>query len=96
MSAIAGVTDLLIDAVTAARRGNREALEALLGELAKRHRWALAGTMQDATRRHDLDLEIDAIFEEIRQLLRSVRILGESTPRATDAPMDLRFRGGEA
>jgi len=84
LSAMAGVTDLLVEAVAAARRGDRDGLDAILGELAKRHRWAAAGTMQDGTRRHDLNLEIDAIFEELRQLLRSVRILGEGTPRAAD------------
>jgi len=84
LSAMAGVTDLLVEAVAVARRGDRDRLDAILGELAKRHRWAVAGTMQDGTRRHDLNLEIDAIFEELRQLLRSVRILGEGTPRAAD------------
>jgi aspartate kinase len=84
LSAMAGVTDLLVEAVAAARRGDRDGLDSALGDLAKRHRWAVAGTMQDATRRHDLNLEIDAIFEELRQLLRSVRILGEGTPRAAD------------
>jgi aspartate kinase len=84
LSAMAGVTDLLVEAVGAARAGDRDALDAVLGELAKRHRWAASGTMQDPTRRHDLDLELDAIFEELRQLLRSVRILGEGTPRAAD------------
>ena len=84
LSAMAGVTDLLVEAVAAARRGERDGLDAILGELAKRHRWAVAGTIQDGTRRHDLNLEIDAIFEELRQLLRSVRILGEGSPRAAD------------
>ena len=78
------VTDLLVEAVAAARIGDRDALDAALGELAKRHRWAVSGTMQDPTHRHDLNLELDAIFEELRQLLRSVRILGEGTPRAAD------------
>jgi aspartate kinase len=84
LSAMSGVTDLLVAAVAAARRGDREGLDAILGDLAKRHRWAVAGTIDDGTRRHDLNLEVDAIFEELRQLLRSVRILGEGTPRAAD------------
>jgi hypothetical protein len=35
-------------------------------------------------RRHDVDLAIDARTEELRGLLRSVRVLGEGTPRAAD------------
>jgi aspartate kinase len=84
LSAMAGATDLLGEAVSAARRGKRDAVETAVGELAKRHRWAVSGTMQDSLRRHDLDLEVDAIFEELRVLLRSVRVLGEGTPRAAD------------
>jgi len=84
LSAMSGTTDLLVEAVSAARRGDREAVEVAVGELAKRHRWAVAGTMHDSSHRHDLDLEIDAILEELRVLLRSVRVLGEGTPRAAD------------
>lgn len=85
VSALAGVTDLLVAAVDAARRGDREALEPILADLERRHRWALAGSIEDPGRRHDLSLEMDALFEELRQLLRAVRILGEGTPQSSDA-----------
>ena len=32
-----------------------------------------------------LGLEVDRLFEDLRQRLRSVRILGEGTPRAADS-----------
>lgn len=85
VSALAGVTDLLARAVDLARDGSREALEPVLSDLARRHRWAVSGSVSDPGRRHDLDLEVDAILEDLRQLLRSVRVLGEGTPRAADA-----------
>ena len=85
VSALAGVTDLLVRAVEAARRGDREAIEPVLADVERRHRWALTGSVEDPRRRHDLSLEVDALFEELRQLLRSVRILGEGTPRSSDA-----------
>jgi aspartate kinase len=85
VSALAGVTDLLVDAVGAARRGERDTLDRLLAELERRHRWALTGAVEDAGRRHRLSLEIDRLFEDLRQRLRSIRILGEATPRAADA-----------
>lgn len=85
VSALAGVTDLLVQAVASAQVGSRDELEPLLAELARRHRWAISGSVASASRRHDLDLQFDAIFEDLRQLLRSVRVLGEGTPRASDA-----------
>lgn len=85
VSALAGVTDLLERAFAAARKDELEALEPLLAEIERRHRWALAGCVEDARRRHHLGLEIDRLFEQLRQRLRSVRILGEGTPRVRDA-----------
>jgi len=84
VSALAGVTDLLVRAVAHARAGEREALEPILSDLVRRHRWAVGG-VDDPKRRHDLGLAVDALFEELRQLLRSMRILGEGTPRSSDA-----------
>ena len=85
VSAVAGVTDLLVRAIGCAKEGGREALEPILADLVRRHRWAVSGAVEDASRRHDLGLELDAVFEDLRQLLRSVRILGEGTPRSSDA-----------
>lgn len=87
VSALAGVTDLLTDAVGAAREGERDSLERLLAELERKHRWALAGAVENAGRRHRLSLEIDGLFEELKQRLRSIRVLREATPRAADAAL---------
>jgi hypothetical protein len=84
VSALAGVTDLLVEALRAARRGDRESVERSLSDLERRHRWAL-GSVSTPRAHHDLALETDTLFEELRQLLRSMRILGEGTPRASDA-----------
>jgi aspartate kinase len=45
--------------------------------------------VEDAGLRHDLDLELDAAFDDLRQRLRSIRILGERTPRAVDTVLAL-------
>jgi aspartate kinase len=87
VSALAGVTDLLARAVAAAREGSRDELEPILADLFRRHSWATSGSVSSASRRHDLDLEVGAIFEDLRQILRSVRVLGEGTPRASDAAL---------
>lgn len=85
VSALAGVTDLLLDAVAKARAGEREAIEPVLVDLGRRHRWAVSGAVRDSRRRHDLSLEVDGLLEELRVLLRSMRLLGEGTPRSADA-----------
>ena len=84
VSALGGVTDLLALAIEEAAGGRKEGLEAVLADLERRHRWALSGACTDARRRHDLELEVGAAFEELRQLLRAVRVLGEVTLRARD------------
>jgi aspartate kinase len=85
VSALAGVTDLLLEAIDAARTGERELLERLLSDVERRHRWALTGAVQEPTRLHHLSLEIDGMHEDLRQRIRSIRILREGTPRASDA-----------
>jgi aspartate kinase len=85
VSALAGVTDLLEESIEAATRGERDLLERLLSDIERRHRWALTGAVEESKRLHHLSLEIDGMFEDLRQRIRSVRILREGTPRATDA-----------
>ncbi len=84
VSALGGVTGLLEQSIRAALADDRESLERVLADVERRHRWALAGGVEDARRRHDLSLEIDGMFEDLRQRLRSIRILGERTGRGSD------------
>ena len=85
VSALAGVTDLLERAFDLARRDDLEGLEPTLADIERRHRWAIAGCVESAGPRHRLELEVGRGFEELRQQLRSVRVLGEGTPRVRDA-----------
>jgi aspartate kinase len=85
VSALGGVTDLLEQSIDAARGGELEGLERILADLQRRHRWALSGAVEEPDRRHHLGLELDGLFEDLRQRLRSIRILGEATARASDA-----------
>ena len=85
VSALAGVTDRLQQAFACAGRGEHEALEPLLADVERRNRWAISGSVDGASERHDLALEIDRMFEELRQLLRAIRVLGECNARAADA-----------
>ena len=89
VSALAGVTDLLEQAAAAACQGELEAQQRALADLERRHRWAVSGAVDSASGRHDLTLGLDALFDELRDLLRSIRTLGELTPRASDVLLSL-------
>jgi aspartate kinase len=84
VSALASVTDLLEQSITRARAGDLEGLDSVLADLERRHRWALAGSIEDAALRHALSLDVQALFDDLRLHLRSLRVLGEVTPRTAD------------
>ena len=90
VSALGGVTDLLVQAIEASRVGDRERLEPTLADLERRHRWAASGAVERNDVRHDLNLALDAVFEDLRQLLRSIRILGGGDPAGRRHPAGLR------
>jgi aspartate kinase len=85
VSALGNVTDLLERAVDLARRDELTALDPVLAEIERSYRWALAGSVAEAGLRHDLSLELGVQFDDLRQRLRSIRILREGTPRTIDA-----------
>jgi len=85
VSALAGVTDLLQAAAEAAARNDLPAQEAAIDQVERKHRWAASGCVQDGGDRHNLEMALADRFEEIRLLLRSIRTLGELSPRALDA-----------
>ncbi len=85
VSALGGVTDLLQEATAAAGRGDLAGQEAATAGIERRHRWALSGCLDDPEARHDAEMVLADIFDEMKQLLRSIRTLGELSPRADDA-----------
>ena len=82
-SAFGGVTDRLLDAITAAvgRTGEHRAI---LAEIRQRHADALAELATPAERREVGDV-LDALFAEVGELLYGVYLLRECTPRFRDA-----------
>ncbi len=83
VSALGGVTDRLVEAVGVAGEGDLERLDPIVSDIERRYRWA-ASAVETTARRHSLELEIADAFEDLRSRLRSVRILGEGTPRTID------------
>ena len=84
VSALAGVTDGLIDLATTASRGDRQALPPLIETLRQRH-LDLATEVIPAPAR---DALIDAIADTVRELealVHAVSVLHELSPRSADA-----------
>jgi aspartate kinase len=84
VSALAGVTDRLSRAFELAADNDLEGVESNLADIERRHRWALSGTIEDGTRRHHVGLSLDREFDALRSCLRSIRVLGEGTPKVRD------------
>jgi len=85
VSALGGVTDLLLAATSAAGRDDLPGQEAAMAAIERKHRWALSGCLDDAAARQDAEMVLADTFDEMKLLFRSIRTLGELSPRAADA-----------
>ncbi|MCC7141474.1 MAG: bifunctional aspartate kinase/homoserine dehydrogenase I [Candidatus Eisenbacteria bacterium] len=86
-SAMAGVTNTLIDAATAAARGERELGLRLLEEIRRRHDAALDDLIARTGRAEgsgDVRAELHAIVTELEDLVRGIVAVTEITPRMRD------------
>jgi aspartokinase/homoserine dehydrogenase 1 len=85
VSAMQGVTDLLLGAGRAALGGDRGAWEEAASRFAARHDEVALALLADAGRAAAMRAEIDASTHELRAMCESVAVLRELTPRAQDA-----------
>ncbi|MCS7042910.1 MAG: aspartate kinase [Bryobacteraceae bacterium] len=83
VSAMAKVTDMLLEALRHAEGGDEAGLERLLRQLDEKHRRCcnelLEGAARDRTQR-----VLDGILEEFARIARGVLMLGERPPRSVD------------
>ncbi len=84
-SAMAGVTNLLLEGASWAMNGNRERLPQAAQRLEALHFEAADVLLPDPQRRALLKDEIGALIARYRDLSGAVGVLGEATPRALDA-----------
>lgn len=84
VSALAGVTDLLVRAARLALARDPAAHESL-AQLLERHRELVEGLRVDAAVRERLAAHVGALVGELRTLYTGVQFLGELTPRTLDA-----------
>jgi bifunctional aspartokinase / homoserine dehydrogenase 1 len=87
VSAMAGVTDALLEVAREAGAGDEHGVAALLDQLRSRH-GEVAGAILPAGRARTAMLShIEEVFQEMETLVRGLRLLKELTPRTLDSVM---------
>ncbi len=92
VSAMSGVTNLLIAAAERAEAANREQVAELFAALRKQHDAALAAILPNDADRSRLSASLGNIFREGERLCEGTALLRELTPRTRDAVSSLGER----
>src|ERR1700754_1437044 len=85
VSAMSGVTNLLIDAANRSQTGESDAALQLAKALREKHLEALNEICVNEPRRVELAQSVDSIIEDVTNLCRGTAMLRELTPRALDS-----------
>jgi len=84
VSAMSGVTNMLIAAAGKAAAGDEAAGEALTSSLQTKHHAAIGDLITSIEKRRELLAEIDSLIERAANYCRGCALLGELSPRALD------------
>jgi aspartokinase/homoserine dehydrogenase 1 len=84
VSALAGVTDALLEIASRAVRGEGDAVRSSAAALHERHAAAARDLLPGGDRRKDTLRAIDETFAELEQIAAGLVIVRELTPRTTD------------
>jgi len=84
VSAMAGVTDLLIKTATESVNGNPGMVDESIGLLRNKHFFVLDELIAEEKKRAIVKSEIITLLDYFKNLCHAIRILGEATPRAWD------------
>ena len=91
-SAIAGVTNLLLDSAIQAAKGNLQVLADAEKSLLTNHEKIINAQVNDAEYRTELTKRIKSFISDFGNLCRAIGVLGEASPRALDAVASLGER----
>lgn len=91
-SAMAGVTDLLLNSAGLAAQGNIDSLPETEIKLREKHFSAAEALINDDGLCHETKSQIDALILYLVDLCRAIAVLGEASPRALDAVASLGER----
>ncbi|NWG21393.1 MAG: aspartate kinase [Chloroflexi bacterium] len=92
VSAMSGVTDMLIRGATTAATGDQRTFRDLEHALREKHATVLAGLVPDGDERAAVGAQVMQLIDEFGVLCHSVAVLGEASPRAHDAISSLGER----
>jgi aspartate kinase len=84
-SALAGVTNLLIDSARRAARGDMSTFHQAISELASRHDALIEALVTNPARKHQVLWEVKHLISDFSNLCQAIHVLGEASPRAIDA-----------
>jgi aspartate kinase len=91
-SAMAGVTDLLLNSASLAAQGNIDSLPEIETKLRERHFSAAEALIVNHSPCIETKSQIDALILYFVDLCRAIAVLGEASPRALDAVASLGER----
>ncbi len=92
ISALSGVTDLLLECSQQAVSGEDSAITEAANYLLDRHAEIAADLIYEPTLRDRVTQDVKSLIEEFSNLCNAIFVLGESTPRALDALLSLGER----
>ncbi len=84
VSAMSGVTDMLLDSARKAERRDEEAVRMAQVKIAQKHSQVTRHFLGDTPQRKKVMGEIRGLVDEFGALCHGIRVLGELTPRALD------------
>jgi len=84
-SAMAGVTNLLLDSAASAAQGDTELYTRTAHKFFTSHDAVIQALIPDPAQRSGVQHEINQLIKEFKNLCQAVSVLGETTPRALDA-----------
>lgn len=91
-SAMSGVTDLLLEAISCAEKGDIDRVDEISSQLHSLHLGVLKDLISDPSDRHSVSTEVGRLLDQFCTLCQAVTVLGEASPRARDAIASLGER----
>lgn len=92
VSAMRGVTDLLIQSADSAALGDEDSYKSLINELREHHHSVIDELISNNNTRKELIDQIKAHLDELEAFCHSIHVLGEVTPRGMDTITSLGER----
>ena len=85
VSAMSGVTDMLLESASAAAAGKQDAYAAINTAIGEKHDAVIDTLISSQSLRDDIRADVHDLLRGHLELCEAVRILGEATPRISDA-----------